>query len=72
MMQAFHPFFADRLPFVLASVELEEQAHLRVLTHLVDCPEDGVTVDMPVEVTFAEWTPELTVPVFRPRVQDRP
>ncbi len=67
MMQVFHPFFTDRLPYVVASVELPEQERLRVLANVVDCPVEEVRVGMPVEVTFRQLTPELTIPQFRPR-----
>src|SRR5690348_3001400 len=33
--KAFHPFFVDRLPYLLAVVELVEQPGLRLLTNLV-------------------------------------
>lgn len=72
MMQAFHPFFVDRVPYTLVSVELEEQEDLRVMANLVDCPPERVRVGMPVEVVFEQLTPELTVPQFRPRPAEGP
>ena len=64
--QAFHPFFADKLPYAYATVELEEQAGLRLITNVVDCPPDELEAGMPLVVTFRELSPELTVPHFRP------
>lgn len=66
-VQAFDPWFADRLPYILAVVELEEQAHLKLVSNLVDCDEDTVEIGMPLEVTFEQVTPQWTLPVFRPR-----
>jgi uncharacterized OB-fold protein len=66
MMQAFHPFFEDRVPYVLATVELVEQEGLRVMTNIVGCEPDHVRVGMPVEVTFEQLTADLTVPQVRP------
>lgn len=66
MMQPFHPFFADRVPYVVASIELEEQTGLRVMSNLVDCDLDAVEVGMPVEVVFEDVVPDWTVPQFRP------
>ena len=64
----FHPFFVDRVPYLLAAVELEEQAGLRVLSNLVGM--DGVTgeprIGMSVEVDFEWLSDELAIPVFRP------
>jgi uncharacterized OB-fold protein len=65
--QAFHPWFESRLPFILAVVELEEQSNLKLVTNLVDCHEDEVAIGMPMEVTFEELSPDITLPMFRPR-----
>jgi uncharacterized OB-fold protein len=50
-------------PYVIAEVELDEQAGLRLLTAIVDC--DEVTIDMPVHARF-EQAGEAWVPVFAP------
>ena len=47
-------------------VELDEQPGLQLMTNIVDCAEDDLRIDMPVEVTFREVGPELTLPFFRP------
>jgi uncharacterized OB-fold protein len=65
--QAFHPFFADKLPYVYAAVELEEQEGLRMVTNVVDHPFDELHAGMPLEVTFREVAVGLTLPQFRPR-----
>ena len=65
VMQAFHPYFVDRIPYVLAVVELEEEAGLRMTTNVVDCPEERLIVGMPVEVVFREVAPGLTLRLFR-------
>jgi uncharacterized OB-fold protein len=52
------------VPYVIAIVELEEQAGLRLMTNIVDCPLDEVAIDMPVEVEFRDQG-EVSVPVFR-------
>jgi uncharacterized OB-fold protein len=67
----FHPFFVDRVPYLLAAVELEEQAGLRVLSNLVGmdgpgAPDGGARIGMAVEVDFEWLSDELAVPVFRP------
>jgi len=60
--KVFHPCFADRVPYLLAVVELEEQSELRVLANFTGAPG----FDMPVEVSFEDLSEEVTVPVFRP------
>jgi uncharacterized OB-fold protein len=64
--QAFHPYFEDKLPFVIAIVELDDQPNLKMITNLVDFPDGAITVGAPVEVTFRELDDQFTLPVFRP------
>ena len=52
-------------PYVIAIVELEEQANLRFTTNIVNCAPEDVAIDMPVTVTF-EQHGEVFVPVFEP------
>jgi uncharacterized OB-fold protein len=52
-------------PYVVAVVELDEQAGLRFTTNIVECAIDEVRCDMPVEVLFARHG-EVYVPLFRP------
>ena len=63
----FHPGFAEETPYSLAIIELEEQRGLRMVTNIVDCPNDALYVGMPVEVTF-EDREGYTLPQFRPAV----
>jgi len=59
------PGFRERLPYVLAVVELEEG--VRLMTNLVGCAPDAVRIGMAVEVEWEDVTPEVTLPLFRPR-----
>jgi uncharacterized OB-fold protein len=52
-------------PYVLAEVELPEQEGLRLLTAIVGCAPEAVSIGMPVRVGF-ERAGEAWVPVFRP------
>ena len=58
------PGFRDQLPYVLAYVELEEG--VRLLTNIVGCAPEDVTIGMPVQVTFEDVTPDVTLPKFKP------
>ena len=53
------------VPYVLALVEIEEQADVRLVANITHCDPAEVTVGMKVEVWF-EPTEELWVPLFRP------
>ena len=66
-----HPFNpAVPSPYVIAIVELAEQADLRVATNVVDCDPDAVSIGMAVEVRFERQPSagdEVYFPVFVPR-----
>ena len=66
--QPFNPTVP--VPYVIAIVELEEQADLRIATNIVDCEPDSVYVGLPVEVRFQRQDTDgasVFVPVFAPR-----
>ena len=63
--RAFLPGYEDRVPFVTALVELEEDARVRLATFLHDVPPGGLHVGLPVEVTFERVDERLTLPIFR-------
>jgi uncharacterized protein len=65
--QAFHPSFADKIPFVIAVVELIEQPNLKLITNIVEVDPDSaaIAVGAEVEVTWQQLDDEFTLPVFR-------
>lgn len=58
------PGFAEEVPYVLALVELEEG--VRMFTNIVQCQPREVSIGMPVEVTFAAATDQISIPYFKP------
>ncbi len=50
-------------PYVIAIIELVEQADLRLAANIVDCEPDSVTCGMPVQVRFGGHD---DAPVFAP------
>jgi uncharacterized OB-fold protein len=62
----FHPFYVDRIPYIVATVELAEEAGLMFMSQVVDCPEEDLRIGLPLEVVFEELGPGLTLPFFRP------
>jgi uncharacterized OB-fold protein len=52
-------------PYVIATVELVEQSGLQLMTNVVGCAVDEVSIGMEVEVVFAQHD-DVFVPLFRP------
>jgi uncharacterized protein len=66
--RAFHEFWNDKLPYVLARVELVEQPGLRLMTNVVDCSLERLRIGLPLQVVFAPvGDPPVVLPLFRPR-----
>ena len=69
-VQAFHPFWIDRVPYTIGTVELVEQPGLMFASQIVDCEEEDLCAGLPLEVVFERLTPDLVVPFFRPAQAD--
>jgi uncharacterized protein len=64
--KAFHPYFVDRVPYLVATVALVEQPGLHLLSNLVGIDEPDVRIGMQLHVTFEELADGYVVPVFQP------
>ena len=64
LRRAYHPRHEDRLPIILAQVDMLEG--VRLSTNLVDVEPDAVRVGMEVEVAFESLPDGGIIPVFRP------
>ena len=62
----FHPFFVDRVPYIVATVTLVEQEGLQLMTNLVGVDEADARMGMEVEATFEELAEGYVIPVFQP------
>jgi uncharacterized protein len=51
-------------PYVLALVDISGGP--RIMTHIVDCVPEVVSIEMPVEVRFEYMTDDISLPVFAP------
>jgi uncharacterized OB-fold protein len=53
-------------PYAIAVVKLEEGPTM--MTNIVDCPQtpEALQLDMPVQVSFAKQTDDITLPLFAP------
>ena len=58
------PAFRDACPYVLAYVTLEEGP--RLMTHIVNCPPDEVSIGMAVRADFVTTDKGLGIPRFAP------
>lgn len=63
--RAYHPAFANDLPYAVACVELEEGP--RLLSNIVGVETARIRCDMAVEVLFEKINEEISLPKFRPR-----
>lgn len=59
-----HVALADRVPYVIALVELAEGP--RLVTGITGCPPEDVTAGMPVRVVFRPVNDQVTLPYFQP------
>lgn len=57
------PFFRDKVPYVLALIDLEEG--VRMMSNVVDCDPDDVKIGKHVVVVFEDINDEITLPKFR-------
>jgi uncharacterized protein len=59
--QVWTPALAE--PYVVAIIELVEQANLRLLSNIIGCDPSEVAIEMPVAVTFAQFE-DIWIPLF--------
>jgi uncharacterized OB-fold protein len=52
-------------PYVVALVEIAEQPSVRLMTNIIGCAPDEVSIGMPVQVTFEQYD-DVWVPQFEP------
>lgn len=57
------PSFADKVPYTLALIELDEG--VRMMSNIIDCDPMTVEIGMRVEVTFEDLTEEISLPQFK-------
>ncbi|MBW2385567.1 MAG: OB-fold domain-containing protein [Deltaproteobacteria bacterium] len=63
--------YASKAPYITGLVALEEDPRVRLVTLLVDCLPEDLTIDMPVEVVFRvlefpDVEGSVIAPMFRP------
>jgi len=61
--RAMHPAFASDVPYAAVVIEMDEG--VRIVSNVIDCPVDELTIDAPVEVVFEDVTDYVALPKFR-------
>jgi uncharacterized OB-fold protein len=64
MHRAYTPDKRDKIPFVIAVVQLEEGPFIH--SNIIGCPHDAVAIGMPLQVELIPHESGLTIPQFRP------
>jgi uncharacterized OB-fold protein len=59
-----NPMMADRVPYVVALVELGEG--IRIMSNVINCPADDVAVGQPVQLTWEPLSDGRNLPQFEP------
>jgi uncharacterized OB-fold protein len=57
--------YADDIPYVIALIKLQEGPTM--MSSIIDCDPESVQSGMRVEVSFQDWTDEISMPMFRLR-----
>jgi uncharacterized OB-fold protein len=66
----FHPYFVERVPYIITTVTLVEQEGLQLMSNLVGIDPENVDAEarmgMDVEVDFHDLGDGYIIPVFKP------
>lgn len=62
-----HPVASVSLPYNIVVVELADCDHVLLISNVIDCPEDELRVDLPVELAWEDRSDGQTLYRFRPR-----
>ena len=60
--RGYHPYWAQRVPYNVAFIELEEG--LRMFSNIVGTPNEALRVGQKLKVAFEQRAEDLVVPVF--------
>jgi len=63
--RVYHPAFKDKVPYVVAVVELDEGP--RIISNIVNLPVSEVTCEMPVRVVYEDQRDGFLIPKFERR-----
>ena len=55
--------YADDIPYVIALIKLQEGPTM--MSQIIDSDVDSIQSGLAVDVSFQDWTDEISMPVFR-------
>ena len=61
---AFNPHWEKYVPYNVAWIELDGGPIM--MSNIIDCPNEEIYIDMPVQAAFRDVTDEITLPMFKP------
>jgi uncharacterized OB-fold protein len=61
--RAMHPAFAEEAPYTAVVVEMEEG--VRIVSRVIDCPPDELSIGMSVNVVYDDVTEDVSLPLFK-------
>lgn len=62
--QVYYKSFAPEIPYNVIQVQLEEGPIM--ISNMVECKNEDIKCDMPVEIVFDHVTEAVTLPKFKP------
>jgi uncharacterized protein len=62
--QLYHPAWKEEIPYNVSWIKLDEGPI--VLSNVVQCRNEDIRIEMPVEVVFEDVTEGVTLPKFKP------
>ena len=65
--RAFLPSLAERVPYTVAVVALDDAPGVRLVSNVIGAAPETLAIGLPLEVVFEDVTAEVTVPRFRVR-----
>jgi uncharacterized OB-fold protein len=65
--RAFLPSLADRVPYTVAVVALDDAPGVRLVSNVVGAAPETLAIGLPLEVVFEDVSADVTVPRFRVR-----
>ena len=60
------PALAETVPYVIAVVKLSDAGEAKLVTNIIDCTVDDLSIGQKLEVVWTEHSPDVTIPRFRP------
>jgi hypothetical protein len=63
--KAFFPEFKEKIPFIVACIEIDDAPGVRFIANVVDCKPEDLRIGMEMDVVFEHIDDKVTKPQFR-------